>query len=80
MDKFMSPTRDNACECQLCDDLRRRYDQPTMPDLTQHADCVRPRRGPLYWDWRCLNCDRPISAHRSWWRRLLSRGLGGSDQ
>lgn len=21
-----------------------------------------PIRGPLYWDWRCLRCDDPVSA------------------
>ena len=27
----------------------------------------------MYWDWRCLNCDQPISAHDPWWQRVLRR-------
>jgi hypothetical protein len=38
----------------------------------QHP-CRRPRRGPLYWDWRCLNCAADIAAHPSRWRRIFRR-------
>lgn len=31
--------------------------------------CDKPRPGPLYWDWRCLNCDQPITAHENWLTR-----------
>lgn len=42
--------------------------------------CTRPRPGPMYWDWRCLNCDQEIRLHPPLWRRLLARVQNGSDR
>jgi len=44
--------------------------------------CRKPRPGPLYWEWRCLNCGHAIGAHeglrRRLWRKLAEVvGNGG---
>lgn len=26
------------------------------------------RPGPLYWDWRCLECDKDVANHTKWWQ------------
>lgn len=36
---------------------------------TDHA----PRRGPLYWDYRCLRCGEPVANHAPWWTLLLRK-------
>jgi hypothetical protein len=33
----------------------------------------KPRPGPLYWDWRCLECGEPVKDHEPWWQRWIRR-------
>lgn len=37
----------------------------------------RPRPGPLYWDWRCLDCSARVDEHAPWWRLVLFWLFGG---
>lgn len=42
----------------------------TRSDHTEPCLCRTPRRGPLYWDWRCTICSGYIV---SWWTRRKLR-------
>ena len=39
---------------------------------SESKTCNTPRTGPLYWDWRCLNCDQAIKDHPRLSQRLMS--------
>jgi len=32
-----------------------------------------PRPGPQYWDFKCLECDEPVSAHAPLWLRIARK-------
>lgn len=53
------------------------YERLTAPPTDDEREALapaiwhRPEPGPLYWDWRCLRCSKPVRDHPSLWRRIL---------
>jgi len=37
----------------------------------------KPIPGPMYWDFKCLQCDGLVKDHAPWWRRAIAKWKDG---